>query len=249
MALDSGPRHWKNRKDYCIATILAQEPDIICLQECQRDQFADFRTGLGQNWDSFGTNLASDGGPENAIFFHKAFAEKTDAGGYWLSETPNIPGSRSWGSECVRLADYLVLKTREGILRIVNTHLDHASQTAREKQAAMLNEDAARQGSMPQILTGDFNCDVNNPAMKILFSAGWRDTHAEATGIADERFTAHDFLGESWHGDRGVCGNGKMDWILVRGPVMTVSSCLVTDHRDTLYPSDHYFVAAEISLI
>ena len=249
MGLDFGPRKWKNRKDYCLDTILAQAPDIICVQECQREQFSDFCSRLGADWGSFGMRLAPDGGPENTIFYRRAFARAADAGGYWLSKTPHIPGSKSWDSECVRLANYVILETAEGLLRVVNTHTDHASQQAREEQTRLINEDASVwENFMPQILTGDLNCDVNNPAMKLLFSAGWRDTYAEATGIADERFTAHDFLGEAWNGDLGVCGNGKMDWILVRGPVRTLSSALVMDHRDDLYPSDHYFVTAELAL-
>ena len=74
MGLDFGPRKWRNRRDYCLDTILAQAPDVICVQECQREQFSDFSSRLGGEWGSFGMRLAPDGGPENAIFFRTAFA-------------------------------------------------------------------------------------------------------------------------------------------------------------------------------
>lgn len=247
MALDLGPRLWKNRKDLCLETILKTAPDVICLQECQMEQLQDFRQALEPEWGAFWMRLAPDGGPENVIFYRRAFADISDHGGYWLSDTPHVPGSKSWGSECVRLANFTVLETADGPVRILNTHTDHASQTAREKQTQMMIDESVYWGNMPQIITGDLNCDVNNPAIQLWLQNNWRDTHFEATGIRDERFTAHDFLGEAWQGDRGICGNGKMDWILVKGPLRSVSSCLVTDRDGELYPSDHYFVAAELA--
>ena len=103
---------------------------------------------------------------------------------------------------------------------------------------------------LPQILTGDLNCDFGNPAVQRLLEGGWHDTHAEATGIRDERFTFHGFLGEQWqsHPDPGPCGSGKMDWILARGPVRTLSSEIIKDHDGDLYPSDHYFAGVELNL-
>ena len=252
MQQDTGSRFWKNRRDFCLKTMLSRQPDIICLQECHNDQFADLQAGLGSTWSAYWI-MSFPGGfyPENAIFYRNRFAQIVNCGGYWLSETPHIPGSRSWGSECVRLANYAVFDTPGGRIRVVNSHLDHASQTAREKQAAMLNADAAAwPADLPQILTGDLNCDFGNPAVQRLLNGGWRDTHAEATGIRNERFTFHGFLGERWTGEivPSPCGEGKMDWILARGPVKTLSSEIIMDHQGELYPSDHYFVGAELEL-
>ena len=253
MGHDTGVRFWKNRRDFCLETMLSRQPDIICVQECHNDQFTDLQAGLGSGWSAYWVMSFPDGFyPENAIFYRKDFARIVNCGGYWLSETPHIPGSRSWGSECVRLANYAVFDTPEGRIRVVNTHLDHASQTAREKQADMLNADAAAwPADLPQILTGDLNCDFSNPAVQRLLGGGWHDTHAEATGICDERFTFHGFLGEHWQGDPdpGPCGNGKMDWILARGPIRTLSSEIIKDHAGDLYPSDHYFVFSELKNI
>ena len=249
MGCDSGVRNWKNRCEYCLETMLSRKPDILCLQECHNDQFSDLRSGLGSDWSAYWI-MSFPGGyyPENAIFYRNDYARIVNCGGYWLSETPHIPGSRSWGCGCVRTANYAVLETAEGTVRIVNTHLDHVSEEAREKQADMLNADAAVwPEELPQILTGDLNCDFGSKALRHLLGGGWRDTYAEATGIRDERFTCHDFIGEAWQGGPG-CVNGKMDWILARGPVRTRSSEIIKDHDGTLYPSDHYFVGAELEL-
>ncbi len=147
-------------------------------------------------------------------------------GGYHLSDTPHIPGSRFDGSECVRFVNFLVLRDSHGVFRIINTHLDHASQDAREKQAKMIISEAKAWNDMPQILTGDFNCDVENNVMKSFFESGWRDSYTSANNVREPGFTFHGLEGEDWNGDLGVCGNGKMDFILYCGNIISQSSCL-----------------------
>lgn len=249
MGNDRGNALWQNRREFCLETIAKQEADLLCLQECSEVQYSDFQQKFGKDYDSFWVNPYVDfNAPENVFFFRRRYRILT-RGGYSLSETPHVVSSKSWQSECVRCANYAVLEDNGKRFRIVNTHIDHASQLARENQARVLCEDAdAWAETLPQILTGDLNCDVHNPAIQILLKNGWRDSHAEATGIADERFTFHEFKGEAWHDDLGICGNGKMDWILLKGPARAISSRLVLDHQGSLYPSDHYFVVADIDL-
>ena len=76
----------------------------------------------------------------------------------WLSDTPNVPGSKFEISKRVRIATYALLRDKATGREIlfVNTHLDNASPEARLKQAevllSMLSEyDCAK------VVTGDFN--------------------------------------------------------------------------------------------
>lgn len=239
---------WAKRRMLCADTIKKYTPDIICLQECHWVQFEDLLEQLGKKrWGAFWIETEPDGGiPENAIFYDKQLFEVRNYGGFWLSETPHIPGSFSWGSECVRFVNYLVLRSGEIAFRIINTHLDHASQAARENQADLLVKEASVwNDEMPQIIAGDFNCDFNNAAMQKFFAAGWQDSFAEVTGIKDAKFTFHAFKGDAWNGDMGPCGNGKMDWILFRGPLVAADSFIIKDHIENIYPSDHYFVITD----
>jgi endonuclease/exonuclease/phosphatase family metal-dependent hydrolase len=167
------------------------------------------------------------------------------AGGYWLSERPHVPGSKSWGSACVRLATWARLVERATGLefRFVNTHLDHVGQQARENQARLIAEDAsAYPADYPQVLTGDMNCDARNPAIAAFRAGGWRDTYGAVHGTEDPGPTYHGFAGPR-HDD----GTGKMDWVLVKGGFRALAAEVVRDSRDGRFPSDHYFVGATLA--
>jgi endonuclease/exonuclease/phosphatase family metal-dependent hydrolase len=40
---------------------------------------------------------------------------------------------------------------------------------------------------------------------------------------------------------------GSIDFILTRGPIETRSWRIIRDSKDGRYPSDHYFVAAQVA--
>lgn len=67
------------------------------------------------------------------ILFNKKKFDVLSSGWYWLSETPNVPGSKSWGTACTRVTTWglFQLKGTTKRLLFVNTHLDHMSETAR----------------------------------------------------------------------------------------------------------------------
>ena len=110
----------------------------------------------------------------------------------------------------------------------------------------MINEDiAVWDPELPQILTGDLNCDPDNKAIKILESSNWRDTLAETDRYT---LTCHEFLGKECPGDFGICGRGRMDYIYLRGKASNVASCIIDDEKDGVYPSDHYFVFADVKI-
>jgi endonuclease/exonuclease/phosphatase family metal-dependent hydrolase len=92
------------------------------------------------------------------------------------------------------------------------------------------------------------NCDISNEVIQRICAAGWRDSFFEATGIQMPGFTFHNFSGEKWQGDMGGCGNDKMDWIFLRGKLRATGASIIKDHEKSLYPSDHYFVTADLKL-
>ena len=128
---------------------------------------------------------------------------------------------------------------------MINTHLSVAAQSALP-QAKMLIEDAnAWNEKLPQILVGDLNNDVNSEVMNLLLGF-FRDSHREATGIIEESFSCHDFLGEKYHKNMVYPFTGKIDWILLKGDIHCFSSKMLKNHVGDIYPSDHYFLAVEL---
>lgn len=242
---NDGEDHWSHRRDFCANVIRGEEPDLVGLQEAQRDQFDDL-VGALPEFDAWGmVDEAHTDSPVNALFVRRSRFRILSRGGFWLSETPHVTGSRSWDSACVRLANWVRLVDRETRvdLRFVNTHLDHVSQPARQQQAALIGQDAAAYADdYPQLLTGDMNCDGTNPAIDAFRAAGWTDTH-EALHGAGNPDTFHGFRGDAYG------PSGKIDWIFCRGAVRPVESRILRREREGHFMSDHDFLCADVELL
>lgn len=241
---------WDARRDLCAEVIVAQGPDIICFQECFNEHFEDLRARLPE-FDAFGlSNPGAAFNPSNTIFFARDCYELVSAGGFWLSETPHVASSKSWDSSSARFANWVHLKDRsfDREFRVTNTHLDHIGQTARENQARLIVEAADVFGDdVPQLLTADFNADAANPAIDVIKAGGWLDTYAAIHGPDDPGFTFHAFLGPRFPESRPPERvSGKIDFIFSRGPVKPLAADIIRDSHADRYPSDHYFISAEV---
>ena len=146
----------------------------------------------------------------------------------------------------MRLANWLRLKDRHSgcEFRIVNTHLDHVSQPARVNGARLICEDAAAyDDDYPQFLTGDMNCDVQNEGHPNLFISRLARHLCSPARPEDPGHTYHAFKGPAYEGDIG-----KMDWVFSRGSAQVDDAQIIDVHSDGRYPSDHYFITADVSL-
>ncbi|MBN1491706.1 MAG: endonuclease/exonuclease/phosphatase family protein [Phycisphaerae bacterium] len=244
---------WEHRKAMCSEIILSHRPDVICLQECRGVQFE----YLKDRWSAFEHHGLSDPGPVfepfNAIFYSRSRYALISAGGFWLSQTPHVAGTRSWDSRNVRFVNWVDLKTRDSnkIFRVWNTHLDHRGQVGRENQARLIVEASMPLAAdLPQILTGDMNSKPSNPAIQCFKDGGWTSTYDTAHGVgADTGNTFHGFQGPKYaedSPDKRV--DGQIDWIFYRGKVKVLTADVIRDGRDGRYPSDHYFMSAEVVL-
>ncbi len=239
-----GPDAWVHRKELCLDVIKSENPDVISFQELE--QFADITAAFPEYASYAMADEPCGRRPMNAIFYRRDRYTRLSAGGYWLSETPHVAGSKSWDSACVRLANWIRLEDLAAgkEFRVVNTHLDHIGQVARERQAKLIVEDAsAYPEHYPQILTGDMNCDTKNRAVDSFKAGAWTDTYGTVHGTEDPGHTFHEFLGPDFKS-----AIGKMDWIFVRGSIKAVDAAVIRDARDGSFPSDHYFVSATLNV-
>lgn len=248
---------WSVRRDACIRIIRAQAPDIICMQEVLKVQNEDMKKAF-PGFQSFGFE-----GPEmdaheegyhgiakNVIMFSRQRYELTSAGCYWLSETPHLGGTMSWGTARARQVNWVRLKEHKTgrEIRVLNTHLDHRSQQARERQMAMILEEAAQYPeAFAQLFAGDMNADAENPIIQKVLSANWQDSYAQKHGDADPGHTYHAFLGHRYLDETPPERvKGKIDFIFSRGKIATVDAGIIRDHENGRYPSDHFFIFAEL---
>ena len=248
---------WEQRRDACVQVIHKQKADIICLQEVLREQINDLQKAMPEYavFGFAGPEMDYEGKEyrliaKNPIMYNRERFTLLVGGNYWLSETPLIGGSISWGSARARNLSWVRLKDNKTghEFRVMNTHLDHITQQARMKQIELvLKESGQYAADFPQILTGDFNANVRNDVIKTVLSSGWTDTWQAIHGDKDAGFTVHGFLGPAYK-PKKVRPYMKIDFVFVRGAVTPVETHIIRDEVNGVYPSDHYFVSADVKL-
>ena len=242
---DPGSRAWPQRVPGIVRMIRDESPDVIGIQEARHGQAADLWASL-PDYEFIG-RARDDGkrsGEYAGIFFRRERfeADAADQGTFWLSDTPEKPGSKTWGNEIPRTATWLRLTDRatQRIFHVFNTHWDHRHQGSRERAAQLMVQRiiSRKRAEEPVVLLGDFNAVENNPAMVSLVSeADLVDTfHALHPGERNRR-TLH-----FWSDTRA--GALKVDHILVsRGAV--VMDAAIRD-GDKPMVSDHFPVTARV---
>jgi endonuclease/exonuclease/phosphatase family metal-dependent hydrolase len=249
-------RKWEDRRDVMLKVINSRKPDIICTQEVIYKSYYYMKKKLSK-YGCFGFE-----GPEmdpytngyhfigkNVIFWRKSRYELVSSGCYWLSDKPYIGGSLSWGTTRARHCNWVRLRDRKTgeEFRILDVHLDHISEPARQAQIKMVIEETSQyQSSFPQILCGDFNSGIKNVAVKALHSSGWKDLYEEIHGSGEAGYTCHGFFGteKALKGHKGH----RIDFIFGNGPVDAIDSEIIKDSIRGIYPSDHYFLMADVTL-
>ncbi|MFM7180050.1 MAG: endonuclease/exonuclease/phosphatase family protein [Verrucomicrobiales bacterium] len=181
-----GPNRWESRRD-TVAEVIGKNSVLAGLQEVLVSQLDDLKSRLPE-WEFFSrTREAVDGeGEACPIAWHKPSIEKLDGGTFWLSESPDVPGSKSWESSLPRICTWAKLRHRPSgkVLHLFNIHFDHRSALAREKSGALLAARAAKVDG-PAIVAGDFNAVPDSPPTRAFTpEAGW--TRAPATAANGE---------------------------------------------------------------
>lgn len=243
---------WDVRRDVCLKVILDRKPDIVCMQEVIPQSYAYF-AGKMDGYASYGfSGPDMDEFPEgyhgiakNVIFYSTKRYELVSAGSYWLSETPLIAGSVSWGSARPRQCNWVRLRDRRTgrELRMANLHLDHKARAAKEAQIGLVLEECAQYADdFPQLLAGDFNADRTERPVQMVSEEGWTELYEAVHGAREVGNTYHAYKGDAYRGKRG-----RIDFLFGRN-VSALGASLVKDRVKGVWPSDHYFLVADIRI-
>lgn len=251
-ASDTPPNDWPTRRPVMKASIEKIAPDIFGTQEGVFRQMKDMSADLPEyHWIGLGREGGSKGEFMSIFYKHKRF-EPLEYDHFWLSDTPEVIGSRTWGNSNHRMVTWVRFADRANEKRqfyLVNTHFDHQIQVAREKSAALLRERIAafKMTNLPVIVTGDFNATAGkNKAYDILTEGEFlKDTWRTAAEIRGPKIP-------TFHGFRGVnlsAPENRIDWILTRGEGIKVNWIEIDPfNQNGQYPSDHLPVTAELVL-
>lgn len=245
-----GENHWDRRKDFLVETILAFRPDLLGTQETlafQRDFLAEKLPDYGCL--GVGREDGKEQGEIMAIYWRKDRFEVLDSGHFWLSTTPEVPGSKSWDSALPRMVTWIKLRDlrqpdRRPILWM-NTHFDHRGEQARQESARLLRAKLNEMGAgCSLIVTGDFNAGEGSQPYQLFFG----EVEGVTSPVVDSFRTAHPQRTTeegTFSGFRAENVTGaRIDWIACSRDWRIISAGIDRTSRDGRTPSDHFPVFA-----
>jgi endonuclease/exonuclease/phosphatase family metal-dependent hydrolase len=239
-----GANAWPLRRDFLSETLLKHSPDIIATQEGRFDQLQELKSSLGNFHllDEHRSWIKERMYP--TFYLRKDKFEVINSEDLWLSETPNLAGSRSFNSAFPRLFTWVRVQPKGSAknLLFVNTHLDHVKSETRAEQARVLAQEVKRISTDQDLLCfmGDYN---EGPDLRV------REILTESFSLIDSWKSFNLKEETSHHGFKGVFPEGsRIDWILVDERIEILSSEMDKTNRNGLYPTDHFPVITKIKL-
>jgi endonuclease/exonuclease/phosphatase family metal-dependent hydrolase len=254
---NDGANRWANRVDLVVQTIEKSGAHVICLQEDKAHQVDDLKKRL-PNYEFVGRGRNATGSGERcSIVFEKKRFRLKDHGDFWLSDTPDVPGSNTWGDKYPRKVTWAFLESRKGKkgFLVLNTHFPegkrgHLRLKGSELIAQWIRDRAVQKKrgktrQIPVLMCGDFNEDAGS------------DPHTALTGTKEGMVLMRDAWEETppvdrspgtYNGFKGLQTRQRIDWLLIGGPVRVHLVGKITDDFDGRYPSDHYPVFADLEI-
>lgn len=246
---------WEARMPRVTGLIEEKGFDLMGLQEVCSGQ-ADFIRSAFPGWGLVG--VATDDtergntGHANAIFYRKDRFRVLDWGWFAISETPDVPGSKSWGTMCVRSCTWAKIADladkREFFL--FDTHFDHRSQEAREKgMELVLAEIRARNAKgLPVMLMGDFNSSPESPEIRFA-----KKTLSRAYEVSETPPKGPFRTDNCWRfvppEKEDETAGKRIDHIFLTPGTRVASHETFGDfYGDNFYPSDHFPLKAVVEL-
>ncbi|WAR60539.1 hypothetical protein PtB15_9B478 [Puccinia triticina] len=175
---------WARRVPLIVDQIKWEAPDIVALQEVLEHQYIDLKDQLiPSQYASVGVGR-NDGvtrGEYVPLFWKTDRFKALSVNYFWLSDKPDVPGSRGWDAAEPRMVTLLTLQPRATgqsqddpsnlPFFVMNTHFDNAGVKARTESAKLIlkkaNELTAAKGQ-PVLLMGDLNSPREETAYQVL---------------------------------------------------------------------------------
>lgn len=242
--------NWQYRKDIAAQVIKEQNADIVGAQEVLANQLADLKTRLPE-YTAIGVGREDgiDKGEYSAILYKKDRFTEKESGYFWLSETPEVAGSKGWDGACERIATWAVLEdnTTKKQVFFINTHLDHVGKIARQEGVTLLLDRAGDLSKgLPVIMTGDFNAEPESDVIKHVTDTSNPKHLIHSKDIALEK------SGTDWtfHGFDRVPMERRdfIDYIFVNTPIKVLKHAVLPEKSGDKFISDHSVVVAKVEI-
>jgi len=256
---DNEDNRWQKRRQLVFDVLRKHQPDLVGLQEALNFQLEEICQAIPDYGHlGVGRDDGKTKGEYCAILYRRNRFNVGESGTFWLSDTPEVPGSITWGNACTRICTWarFIEKNPGKACYLFNVHLDHVSQPSREKSAVLLTQRIySRTHPDAFVVTGDFNSGEENPV--ILYLKGKVKLGAEKKGefenpvpMVDTFRVLHSDAVEvgTFNGFEGNCKGEKIDYVFAQPGMKALEAQIVYDNDNGRYPSDHFPVTARIIL-
>ena len=259
---------WPQRKDQVFDILRDERLGIIGLQEALRDQLDDIHAACPKLGEiGVGREDGKQKGEYAAILYRTDQWNLVKSGTFWLSETPETPGSMSWKTACTWVCTWakfgrvgspesatggaaLAKHEDSNVLWVFNTHMDHVSAEARSKGARLIARHIADRGDAnPFVLTGDFNSGEDEAAARYFLSPPSEGEDKSPIGKLVDTFRAlhaDEKVFSTFHAFHPERTTGKkIDYVLVPPGTKVIESWIDRRYKEgppVVSPSDHFAV-------
>ena len=241
---------WPNRASFLCRFLKDEEPDLIGMQEVLAHQY-DYIDSVMTGYSSVGVGR-SDGakkGEMNPVFFKKERFDLIRTRTFWLSDTPDVAGTKAWGANLPRIVTWVELseKTTLEHFYFFNTHFAHDSDSARILSSGLLlNRVDSIADGFPFVVTGDLNMLISGKGYEILTGPYesvplFTDTYA----VSEKRPTGPAY---TFNGFSDSTSAGRIDYVFVRTGMKVLEHRTFIRKENSVFISDHWPVMATISL-
>lgn len=235
---------WPHRAAMVAGFVNDQIPDLLGMQEVLWHQYEYLDSALACYGSvAAGRDDGVRGGESSPVFYRLGRFEPLASGTFWLSATPDVPGSIGWGAALTRIATWVRLydNTVKDTLLYMNTHFDHISDSARVMSSGVLLEKIRElAGDNDFVITGDFNARPESLAISRMTEGGFA---VDSYTISESAPQGESYTFNGWSEEPG---EGRIDYVFVRSGMKVSSHATHRVIKDGVFISDHWPVTAKI---
>lgn len=239
---------WPYRKDKVASQVLFHDVHLLGVQEALSGQILDLEERLPRfKYVGVGRDDGKTKGEYSAIFYDTTRLQVLQSQTFWLSLTPEVPGSKSWDAAITRIVTWAKMKDRKTgqTFFAFNTHFDHMGKVARRESAKLLLQKIESiAGKTRSIVTGDFNSLPSDEPIQVIVD---KTEPLRLTDTKELSATPH-------YGPAGTF-NGfgpkekeeqPIDYIFVKGPWQVETHATISQTWGGRFASDHFAVLASV---
>ncbi|KAM3134243.1 hypothetical protein pb186bvf_013663 [Paramecium bursaria] len=231
---DDGVNNWNNRKLIVKELLQNYKCDFIGLQEVKKSQIQYLQTLVDYGYIGRGRSQGFWDDEATPIFYLINKYRVVESETFWLSDTPQVPNSRSYGNRLPRVCTYskFISLVNGKVINVYNTHLDHEIKGDQQAKQIKNHINTNAKAGEYILLMGDFNFVPTSPVLNIFKKDGLIQLQTT--------FGTLDALKTTFHNYSNFMQLLHIDYILISQNLECEDFKILKDNKNGKYPSDHY---------